>query len=218
MIRLHHCHQTRSMRVLWLLRELGVDFEIVLHNFDKSLRSEDYLNLSPAGRVPSLEMDDDIIWESGAIIQVLCERFASPGLGRDPASPERADWLIWLHFAETNSQHSAALTQQHIALYDPATRSPIVTKLEAKRLEKCCAAVENRLIGRDYLLDAGFSAADICVGQAVYMARHFARLDDFPNTTGWYTRITARPAFQACLPPDDATLLWPQQFYEPVNA
>ena len=80
-IRLHHCHQTRSMRVLWLLRELGVDFEIVLHNFDKSLRSEDYLNLSPAGRVPSLEMDDDIIWESGAIIQVLWRTVCIPGAG-----------------------------------------------------------------------------------------------------------------------------------------
>ena len=53
MIRLHHCHQTRSMRSLWLLHELGVPFDLVVHPFDKSLRSLDYLALNPAGRVPA---------------------------------------------------------------------------------------------------------------------------------------------------------------------
>lgn len=217
MIRLHHCHQTRSMRVLWLLNELEVAFEVIVYPFDKALRSKDFLALNPVGRVPALELDNEIIWESGAITQVLCERYARVGLGRDAAHAERAEWLIWLHFAETISQHSAALTQQHIVLYDADTRSPIVTRLEAKRLEKCYAAVENRLTGRAYLLDTGFSAADISVGQAVYIARHFARLDDFPNATDWYARIAARPAFQASLPPAGAALLWSRDFYPPID-
>jgi len=215
MIRLHHCHQTRSMRSLWLLHELEVEFELKTWPFDKSLRSHDFLSLNPVGRVPALEIDDTAIWETGAITQVLCERFPDARLGRDTGDPERTDWLIWLHFAETISQHVAALTQQHIALYDDAMRSPVVMKLEAKRLEKCYGAIENRLTGRDYLLDSGFSAVDIAVGQAVYMARHFARLDGFPEASGWYGRITARPGFWASLPPDGATLLWPKEFYEP---
>jgi len=214
MIRLHHCHQTRSMRSLWLLNELGLDFEVVLHGFDKSLRSPDYLALNPIGRVPALELDGKVLWETGAITQVLCERFSPDDMGRAPGHRERAQWLIWVHFAETLSQHSAALTQQHIAIYDDAMRSPVVMKLEAKRLGKCYAALEGRLGGRDYLLD-GFSAADISVGQALYMARHFAGIEAFSALADWYKRIAARPAFKASLPPEGATLLWPREFYEP---
>jgi glutathione S-transferase len=205
------------MRALWLLHELGIQFDVELHPFDKLLRSDDYLKINPAGRVPALELDGEIVCESGAIAEVLCERFSPDDLGRTPGHPERAQWLNWLHFAETISQHAAALTQQHIALYDASMRSPIVTKLEARRLEKCYLAVENQLNGREYLLKSGFTAADISVGQAIYMARHFARLDGFPNTGAWYDRITARAAFQASLPPEGATLLWPRDFYEPLD-
>ena len=200
MIRLHHSPQTRSMRTLWLLHELGLAFEVVTHAFDKSLRNRDYLALSPAGRVPALEIDGQVMFETGAITEYLCERFSPDELGRFPGTPERADWLVWVHFAETISQHSAALTQQHVALYDDAMRSPIVMKLEAKRLEKCYAAIEARLDGRRYLLDGGFTAADIGVGQALYMSRHFARIEAFLNLTDWYQRITERPAFIASLP------------------
>lgn len=203
------------MRALWLLNELGVDFDVVVHPFDKSLRSPDYLALNPAGRVPALEIDGRVIWESGAITEVLCEKFPEAGLGRAPGEAERADWLIWVHFAETLSQHGAALTQQHIALYDDAMRSPIVMRLEAKRLEKCYAAVEARLAGRDHLLDGGFSAADISVGQAVYMTRHFAPVEPFAEMAAWYARITARPAFRAALPPEGAELLYRREFYPP---
>ena len=218
MIRLHHCPQTRSMRALWLLNELGVPFEIVAHPFDKSLRMPEYLALNPAGRVPALEIDDEVIWESGAILQVLCARFPEAGLGRVPDDADWADWLIWLHFAETISQHTAALTQQHVALYDDAMRSPILMKLEAARLRKCYAAIEGQLAApmdkRDCLLASGFSAADIAVGQAVYMARHFATLDGFPETAAWYRRLAARPAFQASLPPPGSELLYQREFYE----
>ena len=215
MIRLHHCHQTRSMRSLWLLHELGVEFELVMHGFDKSLRSPDYLALNPAGRVPALELDGAVIWETGAITEVLCERFADAGLGRMRGEDERAEWLIWVHFAETLSQHGAALTQQHVALYDDAMRSPIVMRLEAKRLEKCYAAIEARLTGRTYLLDSGFSAADISVGQAIYMTRHFARIEPFEAVTAWYYRITERTGFKASLPPKGVKLLYSKEFYPP---
>lgn len=202
MIRLHHCHQTRSMRVLWLLEELGLDYELVVHPFDKSLRSKAFLAISPAGRVPALELDGSVLFESGAILESLCERF--PGLGRATGDPERDVWLSWVHFAETVSQHAAALTQQHVALYDDSMRSPIVMKLEAKRLEKCYAAIEAGL--GPYLVPSGFSAADVAVGQAVYMARHFCRTEPFPKLSDWYRRITERPGFQAALPPEGARL------------
>jgi glutathione S-transferase len=213
MMRLHHVPQSRSMRVLWLLNELGIPFDVVVHAFDRSLRSPDYLALHPVGRVPSLEFEDRVLWESGAIIEILCERFPEPALGRALEHPERIDWLIWVHFAESLSQHVAALTQQHLMLYEDRMRSPVVMRLEAKRIEKCYAAIDRRLQERTYLLDGGFSAADVAVGQAAYMARHFARTDAYAALMNWYDRITERPSFIASLPPEDGRL-YTQDFYE----
>ena len=211
MIRLHHCPQTRSMRSLWLLHELGVDFDVVEYPFDQTLRQEPYRSLNPTGRVPTLEIDDIVLTESGAIAEYLCERFPQAGLGRDPSHNERPLWLNWIHFAETISQHTAALTQQHVALYDDSMRSPIIMKLEAKRLAKTLATVESRLEG-DYLL-SDFSAADIGVGQAVYMARHFVTLDDLPKVAAWFSRLQARQAYQDALPGD--AVLYARDFYPP---
>jgi glutathione S-transferase len=213
MIRLHHAEQTRSMRTLWLLHELEVPFEVVLHPFDKSLRDPAYLAISPAGRVPSLEIEGETMFETGAIGEYLCERFSPDRLGRMPGAPDRMDWLVWMHFAETLSQHCAALTQQHVALREDAMRSPIVMKLEAARVVKCYDAIEAQLDGRDYLLSSGFTAADIGVGQAVYMAQHFARLDRHPGISAWYQRVSEREGFQKSLP--QGVPLFEQSFFEP---
>lgn len=217
MITLHHCPQTRSMRTLWLLLELEIPFQLRSYPFDRTLRDPEFLSLSPAGRVPALEIDGERMFETGAITEYLCERYSPERLGRNPGSPDRMTWLVWLHFAETVSQHTAALTQQHIALREDHMRSPIVMKLEAARLAKCYAAIEARLStpieNRDYLLTSGFSAADISVGQAVYMARHFARLNDYPAVADWYARITERESFQQSLPQGDG--IYSQDFYAP---
>ncbi|MEH6391294.1 MAG: glutathione S-transferase family protein [Sulfitobacter sp.] len=217
MITLHHVEQTRSMRTLWLLHELDVPFEVSIHAFDKSLRDPGYLAISPAGRVPSLEIEGERMFETGAIAEYLCERFSPDRLGRMPGAPDRMAWLVWIHFAETISQHCAALTQQHVALREDTMRSPIVMKLEAARIVKCYDALEARLGGgivqQDYLLMSGFTAADVNVGQAVYMARFFAKLDNHPNVAAWYDRITDREAFRKSLPKD--VPLFDQAFFEP---
>ena len=221
MITLHHCPQTRSMRTLWLLHELGVEFRVVVHPFDKSLRRPEFLSLSPAGRVPALEIEGERMFETGAITEYLCERFSPDRLGRSPGSPDRMAWLVWVHFAETLSQHAAALTQQHVVLYEDRMRSPTVMKLEAARLGKCYDAIEARLgpleESRDYLLNSGFSAADISVGQAIYMARHFRGLEGHPELSARYDRITERRAFQASLPQSDERL-YGRDFYPPWEA
>ncbi len=208
MIRLHHCAQTRSMRVLWMLYELGLEFELVGHVFGRSLRDPDYLALHPAGRVPALEIDGGVIFESLAALQYLAERHIEKGL-----AGAGMDWLNWLHFAETMSQHTAALTQQHIAIYPAEARSGLVCKIEAMRLGKTYAALEGRLDGRDYVLGE-FSAADVGLGQALYMARHFVKLEGFPRVAGYYERLAARAAFRRALPQDGEVLLYVKDYYE----
>ncbi|GGG61927.1 glutathione S-transferase [Salipiger pallidus] len=212
MIVLHHVPESRSMRVLWLLHELGVEFEVVPHAMDRSLRDAAYLSLSPAGRVPALEMDGGVMFESLAMMEYLCERFAEAWLGRASGHPDRRAFLSWLHFAETLSQHCANLTQQHIMLRDDSMRSPIIMQLEAKRIGKCYDALEARLGGCEYMLGSAFSAVDVAIGQAVYMARHFAVLDGHPQLADWYERITQREAFNASLP-GAGPRLYAQEFY-----
>lgn len=206
---LHHVPQSRSQRVLWLLHELGIEFDLQVWPLDRSLRGPDFLALNPAGRVPALELDGRAIWESGAIVELLCERFPEAGLGRAPGDAERADWLIWIHFAETVSQHAAALTQQHVALRDPATRSPLIMKLEAARAGKCFDAIEARLAG-EWLLSS-FSAADICVAQAAAMARRFHSLGERPRMAAWLARCEARAGWQAS---QGGPALYDRDFYE----
>lgn len=219
---LHHAPQTRSMRSLWLLHEIdqamGIEFEVVEHAFGKNLRAPEYLALNPAGRVPALEIGGKTLFETGAITEYLCDLFPQANLGRGAGDKERAEWLIWVHFSETISQHSAALTQQHIALYDDDMRSPIVMKLEAARLKKCYGALEDQLQGRDYFLQSGFTAADISIGQALYMSKHFARFDHLPHLAAWYDRVTNRAAFQASLPSEGGQRLYEKEFYEVPDA
>jgi len=215
MIRLHHVPQARSFRTLWLLHELGLEFETVYHSFfDRSLRDPDYLVLSPAGRVPALEIDGQVMFESGAITEYLVETRAESGLGRLPGNGERVEWLEWLHFSETIGQHIAILTQQHIVLREDWMRSPTVMKLEAKRLEKCFEVVERVVARHEYLLASGFSAVDVNLGYGLFIGQRFAPLSLMPRLEGYMQRLATRPAFKAALADDGAAEIYKRDFYE----
>lgn len=199
MITLYHCAQARSMRSLWLLNELGVDFELVTLPFDmEHLRAPEYLAVHPLGRVPCLVDGGRVVFESGAIAQYLCENYDDGTLGRAPDHGERAEWLQWIHYAETMAVHGATLTQQQVFIAE-ADRSPVVKKLETRRLEKTLEVIDGRLKDRDYLLESGFSAVDVNVGYSVHLATKFTALDPLANVSAYYRRLTERPAFKASL-------------------
>ena len=215
-ITLHHAHEARSFRVLWLLEEMGLDYDLVVHNFfDKSLRKPEYLAINPAARVPALEIDGQILCESGAAVEYLCEMFPQHGLGRPAGDGERLEYLDMLHYAESIGQHVANLTQAHIVLYKPEMRSPTQMTLEARRLHKVLERMEQRLgDGRAYLLASGFSGADCAVGFGVEIARRFVTFDDLPNCAAYLARIAARPAYRRALPPEGVQRIYTQEFYE----
>jgi glutathione S-transferase len=95
----------------------------------------------------------------------------------------------------------------------------VAKRIEVARLNQCYAAIEARLStpveNRDYLLTGGYSAADICVGQAVYMARHFAPLDSYLELAAWFERITERPSYLGALPGGTSSRMYTQDFYPP---
>jgi glutathione S-transferase len=209
MIRLHHVAQSRSFRILWLLEELGIEFEVAEHSFfDKSLRGPDYLVISPAGRVPALEIDGRKLFESGAITQYLCEREAA----LQGAAHERPDWLEWLHFSETIAVHVANLTQHHVVLREPWMRSPTVMRLEAARLSKTLEVVE-RGLSEQYLLPSGFSAVDVAVSYGAMIGQRFVSLDAMPRLRDWLARLAERPAFRKALARDGRSQIYQRDFY-----
>ena len=203
------------MRSLWLLYEMDVPFTLVTHEFGKELRSEEYLSKHPLGRVPSLEIDGRVLFETGAITEYLCEKFVSP-LGRAVDDPERMEWLQWLHYAETVAVHGAALTQQHIVIYEDKDRSAMVMKLEARRLEKTLEVLDRHLEAREYLLN-DFSAVDVSVGYSVYIAGYFVCLEQYPHLSNWMETLRNRPAFVRALPPSGAYLIYQKDFYENIS-
>lgn len=200
MLKLYHCAESRSMRSLWLLNEMRVPFELIDMPFDLSvLRSADYLAVHPLGRVPCLLDGEFRLFESGAIAEYLCERYPQSGLGRLGRDCERYEWLQWIHYSETIAQHAAALVQQRFFIA-PADRSPVIAKVEGRRLEKTVQVLETPLKQRDYLLRTGFSAADIGVGFSLHLADRLTELAKFPAVSRYLERLRARDAFRASLP------------------
>ncbi len=203
MIKLYHCPGARSMRSLWLLNELDLEFEMVELSFDMTqLRSPEYLSIHPLGRVPALVDGDVTVFESGAICQYLCETYDDGTLGRAPGHKERAEWLQWLHYAETIAVHGAALLQQ-VVFVAPDQRSEVIQKLESRRLGKALEVLDQHLQDQDYLLASGFSAVDTNVGYSVYLAKGFISIDPYPNVCEYYQRLSERSAFKASKPDVD---------------
>lgn len=211
MMRLHHVPMSRSFRVLWLLEELGLEAEVVMHSIRKgSMRTPEAMAISPAGRVPALEVDGASIIESGAILETLCERY--PGLGRGPGDAERTAYLERMWFAETMAALIEQLNMNHVFLRDPSQASPIVIKLLTGRLRNTVAAMDGMIAG-EWLLPSGFSAADVMFGFNLRAVPYFVPLDPWPKLQAYKARMEARPAHQRALAKDGVQEFYDRDFY-----
>ena len=219
MITLHHVPFSRSFRILWLLEELGLSYEVKTYSIrDGSLRDPAFLKLSPAGRVPALEYEGQVLFESGAIVQWLCEQHPEAGLMPDPDHTDRAAFLELLGFAETMASLIENLNLSHIFLRDPSQASPVVLKLTTARLAATLAGLEARLGAQDYLLPTGFSGADAMMGFNLFAAPYYVRMDAFPNLRAYCARIEARPGFLAARARDGEQDFYSKDFYSVPEA
>jgi len=218
MITLHHVAASRSFRTLWLLEELGLPYAVKHYKIhDGSLRDPAFLEISPAGRVPALEVDGKVIFESQAITQYLCESRPLSGLAPKQDDPERVDYLQWLAFAETQASIIASLNMQMVFLRPPAKPSVIVLKLEVARLKATLTPLEAVLVGQDWLLEAGFSAADTLLGFNLFAVKYFVDLAEYPNILAYMDRMEARPAFKRARANDGAQEFYDKPFYTPED-
>ena len=163
--------------------------------------------------MPVLEIDGRVLFESGAIAEYLCETRQDLGFAPLPGTEGRAEFLEWLHFAETMGSLLANLTQHHVVLRDPSMRSETVMRLEAKRLEKCLGAVERAIEGQDYLLKGGFSAADVAVSYGMIIGQKFVDLSAFPTLLAYFDRLSGRPAFKRAAAKDGQATIYKHDFY-----
>ena len=211
-LHLHHAAQSRSFRVLWLLEELGLPYTLSHYGFtDGSLRQPEFMARSPAGKVPALEAGGVTLFESGAIVQWLTE--TEGRLAPRPGEAGRADFLQWLHFAETQAICIQNLNIQHVFIRPETARSVTAIKLETRRLMLAAAALEGRLARGPYLLGETFSAADCMFGFNVPAMGRFLRLDPYPATRDWWARMQQRPACQRALVAAGPGY-WDRDFYE----
>ena len=198
MLKVHHLNNSRSQRVLWLLEELALPYEIVKYQRDATtnLAPESLKKVHPLGKSPVLTDGDTVVIESGAIIEYVVRRHGKGRLAPAESSPDWPLYLQLMHYAEG----SAML--------------PVMLKLYASRLGEASKPLEPRihgeienhfgwldgLLGRsDWFVGNAFSAADIQISFPIQAARMLYGLDKFPHLARFLERAQARPAYQKAI-------------------
>lgn len=218
-LRLHHVQYGRSFRVLWLLEEIGLakmldtPLEVVEYQIGtKEMYSGGLSTVSPATRIPALEIGDLTMSESGAIVDYLIETYA-PELGVAAGQVERAAYLQWLHYSETMASLIEQLNLQMVFLRPPAKPSAVVVKLNVARLRATLAGLERHIQGRDWILDQGFSGADIMYGFNLFAAPYYVDMEQFPNLRAYHDRLRAMPSYQRTVTREGEQRFYAQDFY-----
>ena len=216
--RLHHVQYGRSFRILWAIEEIGLEarlgpLEVTEYQIGSpEMRESTLPQVSPAVRIPALEIGDLKMSESGAIMEYLLESYA-PDLGRAPGHAERPAYLQWIHYSETMASLIENLNLQMVFLRPPAKASPIVLKLTVARLRAALAGLEARMGDHDWLLPGGFSGADLMMGFNLFAAPYYVDLAQFPKICAYKARMEARPSHQRSVAREGAQRFYAQDFY-----
>lgn len=197
MLKLYHAPRTRSLRIVWLLEELALPYELATVGFETPSRP--FSQSTPTGKFPTLEDGDVTIFESGAIAEYILERYGEGRLAPPLGTPQRALFLQWMHFAEGAFVPFGNLAWHMLFKHD-ADEIPNAMEDYRGWARAGLEVLEQALVGRDYLLGAAFSAADVMMGYTVLCVRWFGMLgDEYPNLNGYLDRLEARPAFRKAL-------------------
>ena len=213
MIIVHHLNNSRSQRVLWLLEELGLPYDIRHYTRDPAtmLAPPSLRAVHPLGKSPVLTDGDAVVAESGAIIEYLLDRYGEGRLRPAVGTPERQRFTYWLHFAEGSAMPPLLLKLVFDRLRNapmpffakPIARSiadRMLTTFVLPNLKKQLDYMEAELGRSEWFAGGEFSAADIQMSFPVEAAKQRAGLDESrPHLMEFLRRIHARPAFRRAL-------------------
>jgi glutathione S-transferase len=213
MIIVHHLNNSRSQRVLWLLEELGVPYEVKRYERDaKTMMAPATLRaVHPLGKSPLVSDGDAVIAESGAIVEYLVTRYGEGRLVPPPGTPERLRYTYWLHYAEGSAMPPLLMK----LIFDrmpkgpmPALMRPIVRRI-AERVRggfvdpqlKLHLDYQEAELGRSqWFAGDEFTAADIQMSFPVEVSAARGGLDPTRSKLwAFLERIHARPAYQRAL-------------------
>ena len=200
MLKVHFVAGTRAGRVVWLLEELGLEYEVNIMPFTKEgLKSPEHRSRHALGRVPVLEDGDISIFESGAIIDYILERHKNGGLKPSSDAPEFPFYLQWYHYCEGMVMPPMNQIVVQTILLPPDRRDETVLNQAKNLLTKYLAPVNENLANKDYLI-GDFSAADLMLGHSCFMANRLGCVnDEMKSIKDYVARINARPAFQKAI-------------------
>ena len=190
-MKLYHCQGARSLRCVWALEEMGLDYEVVTLQFPPRVFDKTYKDINPLGTVPCLIDGDVTMTESAAICEYLGAKYGPTLLAVTPEEKAYAEYLNWLHRSDATLTFPQTLVFRYSALEPEDRRQPQVVEDYRKWFLGRWRSVEAGLEGRDYLCADRFTMADICVGYALYFANTLGIEEAMtPSVSKWWDRIT----------------------------
>ena len=198
MIVVHHLNNSRSQRILWLLEELGVDYEIKFYQRDATtnLAPPELKSVHPLGKSPVITDGAHTVAESGAIVDYLIRRYGGGRLMPAPGSIDHEAYLEWLHYAEGSAMLPLMLSLYTSGLGEAG--APLHDRIDSE-IANHLGYINQALEGRDYLVGTELTGADVLLSFVGEAGRAFGRLGDFPAIVAWVERLQARPAYKVAL-------------------
>jgi glutathione S-transferase len=198
MIVVHHLNDSRSQRILWLLEELGLPYEIKPYQRDAQTRlaPPELKNVHPLGKSPVITDGNRTIIESGAIIDYLIRRHGGGRLQPAPATPSYDEYVQWMHYAEGSAMLPLMLNLYAMRLGDAA--APLMPRIESE-IANHLSYIDSSLKGRQFLVGDTLTGADIQMSFVGEMAGAFGKRAQYPNLDAWTKRLHQRPAYKKAL-------------------
>lgn len=200
MLKVHFAPNSRAGRIIWLLEELELPYEVNKMDFHpKDLKSDEHRSRHPLGRIPVLDDGDIRIYESGAIVEYILERHKNGGLKPDVSSNNYPDYLQWFHYCEGMVMPPINTIVVQTVLLPEDRRDETVLNQAKRLLLKSLEPINNTLEGKKYLI-GDFSAADIMLGHACFMSNRLGCVsEEMLNMKSYVDNINKRPAFQTAI-------------------
>jgi glutathione S-transferase len=195
MLTLHHLNDSRSQRILWLLEEIGLPYEIKRYQRDATTRlaPPELTAVHPLGKSPVITDGGRTIAESGAIVDYIIRTHGKGAMMPTPGSADYEIYNEWLHYSEGSAMLPLMLNLYVSRLKEAG--APLHPRIDSE-LKNHLGYVDGALKGREFFVGTSLSGADIQMSFVGEMAKVFNKLTPFPNLTAWLTRMHARPAFQ----------------------
>ena len=200
MITVYHLERSRSERVVWLMEELGLDYELkVFPREPNGAAPPPFKEAHPIGKAPVLRDGDTVLAESGAIVDYIVHRRAQGRLALPPADPAYARYIYWLHFAE-GSLMSLMLIALVLSRIPEAGASPVTGRIR-ERMKQMLTFVDSELGTGPWFAGAEFTAADVMMVFPFTTMRLFLDYDlaPYPNILAYLQRVEARPAYRKAM-------------------